>query len=159
MEKYSPPITMKPVNQSRKARVTPTGVKRSGALEALGGAPELAEQVVGALGEGERGQGLGGDDGDVGGVPEGRADDGPGAEGVGGEGGVHAEDVADELVVGVVIDHVVVGDYEGEGGEGGGEEEFAEAEGHGGRILWVGYHELGDAKLAQERGQIVAAIA
>jgi hypothetical protein len=101
-----------------------------GCLEALGGGSEVAEQVVGALGEGERGQGLGGDDGDVGGVPEGRVGDGAGAEGVGGEGRVHAEDVADEFVVGVVIDHVVVGDDEGEGGEGGDEEEFGEAEGH-----------------------------
>ncbi len=96
---------------------------------------EVAEQVVGALGEGERGHGPGGNDGNVGGIPEERVGDGAGAEGVGGEGGVHAEDVADEFVVGIVIDHVVVGDDEGENGEGGDQEELARRSGMGWGLL------------------------
>jgi hypothetical protein len=40
----------------------------AGGLEELGGGSEVAEPIVGALGGGERGQGFGGDDGDIGSV-------------------------------------------------------------------------------------------
>jgi len=102
-----------------------------GLLKGSGGAAERAGEAGGAPPAEEHGEGFPGDDGDVeSGVQGGRVLGTPHTV-IAGEGGVHHEDVADELVVGVVVGEVIEDDKGIEESDGGDEGELGDAQRHG----------------------------
>ena len=132
MAKYSPATTRKPKNQRPKPTVKPATAKTLARLKRSAGALSRVSNASAPTASRRQVNALDRDDRCVSDRPDTLVGDGATHQGIVGERRVHAQDVAHEFVVRVVVHDIVVSDDEGKSRERGDHRDLGKPEQHHG---------------------------